>query len=433
MNDLDKTILFCSKLKNNPKCSNKFNNDSSSNYPSSLKSLTGISKETKSTLLKVIKEYQSTSDPNDAAYVEAELIRRFLNPSKFLSKNIKTVDGPISFYQMSHPTIPQVFYLFGDMHVRGGGCSDKYLITEWIKDTIVNSPVFIDVYVEINYSYKNYPTQSKEYTNSISLSNPYTVSSNNYESGDYLGDMWSFSEKCFKKFKDDVMCQTSRFHYTDLRSIFETEEQLRGFETLESHVQQSDEYNKIWLDEFKDTYIDDVNSYLKFLGNKDSFLYKKIRKQFSKIKDKKIRRILEQSFDLCIKRNEKALKLIESSWSITPKFMERKRLSKYFPLKYMTVLRYGTCLMDHYLMARCFRTFNKIKKEYNRPSYNNIIYSGDAHTNNYIDILKKIGYIIDYQKINMNREVNDKTVISNFQCLVFDKDFKQPMFQQRYK
>jgi hypothetical protein len=347
-----------------------------------------------------------------------------------LSKNIKTVDGPISFYQMSHPALPQVFYLFGDMHVRGGGCSDKYLITEWLKDTIVNSPVFIDVYVETPYYYKNYPNETREYVNPV-----FTVSgglSRNYEPDHYLRDIMIFTEKCSKKFKDDVMCQTSRFHYADLRKIFETEEQQRGFGILEETGHDPETSNWL-LDKFEDTYIEDINSYLKFLGNKDSFLYKRIRKQFSKIKDKKIRKVLEQSFSMCIKRNEKALKLIEKSWSITPKFMEKRRLSKSFHSKFWEIIWYGICLMDHYLIARCFRTFNKIKKEYNRPSYNNIIYTGDAHTNNYIDILKKLGYIIDYQKINTNPKVGDTTVVSTFQCLVFDKDFKQPMFSQRYK
>jgi hypothetical protein len=77
MNDLDKIELFCSKLKNNS-INDSRNSNTIGNYPTSLKSLKGISKETKFTLLKVIKEYQSTSDPNDAAYVEAELIKRFL-------------------------------------------------------------------------------------------------------------------------------------------------------------------------------------------------------------------------------------------------------------------------------------------------------------------------------------------------------------------
>jgi hypothetical protein len=43
----------------------------------------------------------------------------------------------------------------------------------------------------------------------------------------------NLSEKCFKKFNDDTICQTPRFHYTDLRTIFETIERIRGFLILE--------------------------------------------------------------------------------------------------------------------------------------------------------------------------------------------------------
>ena len=405
MKDSDKVKKFCSRIH-------------STDYPISLKELRGISKKTKSTLLETISEYQRDHEVDESGYVESELIKRFLNPSTFLNRNIQTVDGPVSIYQMSHPTLPQIFYLFGDVHLRVGGCSYNYPIAEWIKDTITSSPVFIDVYVEDTYHYKNYPIRDIEYTDEIL----HGENIGTRKSRHYLDDMNVFSEKCLKKFKNDTMCQTSRFHYIDLRFIFETETQLRGYLIFGSEDPES---AILMLDKYEKSYIDDINSYLKFIRNKDSFLYKRIRKQISNIKDRSSRKIIEQSFEKCLERRELDFGYFEPSWSITPKFIEKMKTKELILSRFMSVIDYGMCLMDHYIMARCFRDFKKRSGKYSRPSYNNIIYTGDAHTKDYVSILKKLGFIIDYEQTNYIYGYNS-------QCLVFDDNFIQPMFHQRY-
>jgi hypothetical protein len=443
MNDLDKIELFCSNLKNNS-INNNRNTIFNDTYPTSLKSLKGISKETKSTLLKAIKEYQSTSDPNDAAYVEAELIKRFLNPSKFLSTSIKMVAGPISFYQMSHPTLPHIFYMFGDFHMRLRSCKDVYYhIKDWIYLTISHSPVFIDVYLEKPYIYKNYinsnEKEAKEfvekYINSEEFKKPQDSKKTKNNKGCYLTDINDQFQPCFDKSKKWYSCRTSRFHYSDIREIFETKSQLRG-----SYLSSSPEL--IYLLNNKDnSHIDDLNSYLSFIKNQDSFIYKRIRKQINNIQDKKVKNIIEQSFKECTSNLKIEFDNYEYSWSITPDFIQKIKNTVIIANRFKKILENGICLMDHYLMARCFRTFNKIKKEYNRPSYNNIIYTGGFHTLNYVKILKQIGFNIDYEQVNIDMDkmegirdaVKGKFIKENFQCLIFDKDFKQPMFHQRYK
>jgi hypothetical protein len=445
MNDLDKIENFCSKLKSNS-TNNKIKKDDCDNnsfaYLNSLKSLKGISKETKSTLLKAIKEYQSISDPNDAAYVEAELIRRFLRPNSFLSTSIKMVTGPVSFYQMSHPTLLHIFYLFGDFHQRAGGCKNdlNYHIKDWIDLTISHSPVFIDVYLEKPYTYKNYITSNekeataflKKYINSEEFKKTKKTKKNG---GCYLIDTMDQFQPCFDKSKKWYPCKTSRFHYSDIRQIFETKSQLRG-----SYLSGSIELISL-LTNKDNSHIDDLNSYLDFIKNQDSIVYKRIRKQINNIQDERVKNIIEQSFEECTSNLKIEFDNYEYSWSITPDFIQKIKNTVIIANRFKKLLDNGLCLMDHYLMARCFRTFNKTKKEYSRPSYNNIIYTGDAHTNNYIRILKQIGFNIDYQQVNIDVAkmkntidvINRKYIKENFQCLIFDKDFKQPMFHQRYK
>ena len=82
--------------------------------------------------------------------------------------------------------------------------------------------------------------------------------------------------------------------------------------------------------------------------------------------------------------------------------------------------------MDYYLMARCFRKFERKKDEYYLPPANIIIFAGDAHISNYIEILGKLGFTINFQKKRTN--VNDP----NYQCLNIS-EMKQPMFHQRFK
>ncbi len=67
---------------------------------------------------------------------------------------------------------------------------------------------------------------------------------------------------------------------------------------------------------------------------------------------------------------------------------------------------------------------HKKTSEYSRPSYNNIIYAGDAHIATYMLKLRALGFTVDYTK--------HATTKYNFQCIDI-YGMKQPMFHQRYK
>jgi hypothetical protein len=389
MKDLQKIEFFCSQLKNS-------NNKDISLYPLNLKNLQGISKDAIDVLLEVIKNYQADSNSKDGTYVEAELIKRFLKQNTFLKTSIKMVGGPVSFYQMSHPTLPHIFYMFGDFHTKIRKCKDTYYhIKDWIDLTINNSPVFIDVYIEESYVYKKYIHRNQK--EDLEFMTKYTeFKKPDKPEGCYLSDTSKLYQPCFKKSKEMHSCRTSRFHYSDIRKIFETKSQLRG-----SYLSYNIDIILLWTEKDK-SYIDDLNSYLDFIKNQDSFVYKRIRKQFDNIKDKRIKNIIEQSFEECIETLKIDFENYKPSWSITPEFIKKIKNTVIAGKRLEKLLNRGMCLMDHYLMARCFRTFNKIKKEYSRPSYNNIIYTGGAHTLNYIKILEKIGFNIDYEQVNID-------------------------------
>ena len=384
-------------------------------YPDYLKSLIDISDDTKRSLLECIRDYQEYHHQNNPGYIESVLVNRFLKPSPFLKKKFKKIRGPISLYQMSHPNTseyPQIFYLFGDYHDQLSKCP-RYDINEWLMDTIFKSPVFIDVFIESAYSYKKYHQLSPEGLKSVDS---------------YLLDTYFSFKDCFLK-KHDPICQTSRFHYTDMRIIFETKQQADGY--LASSYPNKQVTAKI---------IHDLNAYIYFLLNKNSFVHKRIKKQFNNITDPDIRKTLERDFKECQEKYQENIKPI-NLYTLVQKGDPVPTMGQVIDSSLLH--DYSRCLMDYYLMARCFRTYAKGAK-YQRPSYNNIIYTGGGHTVNYVDILLKLGFVIDFEKINFDAkdpDILEKIAsvgiknwvksVPNFQCLDVS-EMKQPMFYQRY-
>ena len=82
MADYEKVLRLCDKL-------TRGNGDK---YPNALKSLLGISDETKEILLRVIRKYQTNHANTESGYIESELIHRFLLPSPFLRSKIYIVE-----------------------------------------------------------------------------------------------------------------------------------------------------------------------------------------------------------------------------------------------------------------------------------------------------------------------------------------------------
>jgi len=182
--------------------------------------------------------------------------------------------------------------------------------------------------------------------------------------------------------------------------------------------------------------IQPLNDYIKFLRDGTSILAQRIKKQMSNIKNDTVRKTLKEDYLNCRRKNKGNIKPVEES-DIGRKVgdvIDNKEFHNF-----------RMCLIDYYLMARCFRSYNTLEGvKYSRPSYNNIIYAGNEHIGNYITILSKLGFKIDFQSVNYGQQekdflstpgITDKQklydVISKIQCLDVS-GMKQPMFYQRY-
>ena len=56
--------------------------------------------------------------------------------------------------------------------------------------------------------------------------------------------------------------------------------------------------------------------------------------------------------------------------------------------------------MDAYTVARAFRKFHQKQKEYHKDMRNIFLYTGGAHTNNYIELLGRLGCVKDGEVVN---------------------------------
>ena len=308
----------------------------------------------------------------------------------------KKIQGPISIRCMCSSEHPQIFYLLGDTHKRNSTCTKEFSVSRWLTSTIISSPVFIDVYLETPYIYENY----------ISIKKGILGTSIN----NYLQDVNSSFSSCFFN-KNDTVCQTARFHYTDMRSILETEDQKKGrllfFKILKNIATKKDVKNLRY-----------INGWLAFLRDPNSIIYTRIEKQIDSIENTKIQKYLRKRYQNCLKSSSRFLNDVNITGVKTIK-KARERI----PVN--EIKTYRICLMDYYLMARCFRSYHKIDSYYYRSGYNNIIYTGNLHVKNYTNILEKLGFKTTYKNIS-------KTKKSNYQCIDISL-MEQPMFHQRYR
>ena len=377
------------------------------------KGLKGYSKLNKTTLISLLEgeltfEYTEPrpikskllqKQESKAKKIENLLNQRLLHPSFFQTRTFTEIEGPISVYQMSSDKYPHIFYLFGDYHGYKSSCGDITKFHTWIRDTIINSPVFIDVYVETPYSYKDYASVKE-----VDLQDS------------YIREFVSYFKRCFEHSKTSEACLTSRFHYTDVRRIFETElhrfiYNLDLFDIFSKDAEYAEdaEYIKDIAEDIKI-----FNEYINSLVDINSIIHQRIRKQFDAIEDPHVRMFLPKMFESCIKIQKQKIRPLSLH---KPNFDDVMKVNR-------AINDYGMCLMDYYIIARSFRSYKK-KDSYSGPSLNNIIYAGNKHIENYTNILWNLGFSID-------NNVTNEDDHPNRQCLDISS-IKQPLFHQRYK
>jgi len=383
MRDLERVQRFCDQIKEK------------NTYPNALKNLNHISGKTKDILIKIIKKDIKRRLRSGIDCTELVLISRYLNPKPFLNEKFNKILGPTALYQLSSPDHPHIFYIFGDIHIKSGFCEEEVpTITKWIEETITSIPVFTDVYLEAPYTYKDYIA--------IELGQ-----------GNYLMDNYNSFLPCMKQYPDKK-CKTSRFHYTDIRKMFVTESQSRGFLLMLAQWAEG-------LDSWTKEEANCVSEFYTYFTDPNSLIYKRILKQINNVDDTGIKKFLHKDFKKCTKTFKDRM----TKSQLPTSNLSLKTAQKYILLMHPVLLSYANCLMDYYLLARCFRTYKKVNGKYSRPSYNNIIYVGGTHAINYVRILVALGF-----KLEVDKETNGEGE-KNFQCLDVST-MKQPMFHQRF-
>jgi len=372
MTDLENVEKLCEALQNED--------------PNFLKFLGDMSPETLEIIEKVSKENFGCENKG----VIAIMIHKFLTGKRFtMPKNIL---GPVSLVQMEHPNYPHIFYMFGDIHHKLGKCKNSTAINHFIRNIINNLPVFIDVYLESPYKYKDY--------RAVDL-----------PSGSYIYDTTKeFKKKLYEaEFKK---CPTSRYHYTDIRSLFETHKFDKGLVNLYVF----DQWPVLNKEDYKEIF-----NFFAFFSDEDSIPVKRIIKQFSNIQIYEIREKLSKGFNDCLKR----AKLSTEKMKLDLEPYENLDIPLYtssIEKGLLSILEYMNAVIEYYMLARVFRSYKKGTGKYNWASYNNILYTGRDHTFNMQDILEGLGFSVVIMSAAMVGE--------RYQCLdVSDVD---PMFHQRY-
>lgn len=393
MEDIEKIEKLCESLKMKD--------------PNFLKHLNDIGDNTKDIIVKIVdKVVNEEYDGRDApiSLVISELILRYLTLKQPTSLP-KKLKGPSFLYVMKHKTYPQIIYLFGEQHMkRGIRCADSVIITQFIREIMFMSPVFVDIYLETPYKHKGY-----DFLGISSF-------------GEYLGDIEESLKECIyldKSIeKSSPVCRTSRIHSIDIRRIMKSDKERKGYALLHEGFYGT-------LKKWGKKEHQKVRDYLTYIYEKDSIIYRKIRKQIDNIKNLGLRSDLENGFEECIEGSAD----LETLLKINPNPKTSVTLAQ-TKLKLMAnkLFIYSSCLMDYYFITRMFRTYDKRSGEYNWPSYNNIIYSGDMHTKNYLVILEGLGFRITESAEDEVYSRDGKIVRE--QCLDVSKI--KPFFHQRY-
>ena len=311
---------------------------------------------------------------------------------KSSSKTRNYLKGPISMTQMS--TTKYGGYkvlLFGDHHVKLAKCPNGKKTEEYIQNYIfdivkLKFPEKIDLFIEEPYE--------KNKLNSIVHKN--------YNIGSYLAET-ILKNPCFSW--DKTECSTNfpnlRAHYTDLRQSMSegiTNETIKIKDIIFNDIgfmnillYGGKEIFKLPKKE-KERIYNHINNILDKWTFDTIINSRKIKKQFDNIKNNKLRNklieIFKEGYELIYNKskNESIEELILNNNLLT-----------------LTIY-----IIDIYTLGRFFRSYENTG-HFGDEARNSIFYFGNVHIQRFINILKQLGFKIDYSKqtlIKYNNEIN---------------------------
>jgi len=324
-------------------------------------------------------------------------------------KKIELIAGVGSFY--IYKKEQQIIYLFGELHYKTDNlyCNSSLVTDKMHYMTKVLKKIFelskdrneiIDYFQEAD-AYLRLTTEERKGIGSHGAPDKKQLNSGT------MSNIMTEFENCFYKSLDTTkLCPYNvRFHFSDTRH----------------------EYRYILSDKFIETEINSEKKIylqvLKFIcsiGEHDSSL-EKIKKSkflsevFAKIKTDGINidKLCGTMFEL-----PKIKKQLNASYySNEIKEFVKNKCTAYYTSTSLQYTKYqtgryvsmGSLLMDTYLLARVFRTYQQknVQNElYQQKSNKVIIHAGEHHIRNYINFLENIGFEKKYG--NTNIEINDK-------------------------
>ncbi len=289
--------------------------------------------------------------------------------------------GPVSLTEMYDERTGKHIYLFGDEHIKKSTCkstnSSAIIDLHTLIDQLVNKnkDKQFDIFLEYSYS-KN--DKKGNYTDS------------------YMKDLFNYFENCLKIDKNACKYKNARLHYSDIRyeSVY-----MKTLGLIGAHFLYT---SKDEIDIFK-SLVEDQVSILKKYSDKDISLknaikHSKASKELSLVSDKLFQTIIKQHIDK-----------YSASISLTNMYTNMEKNNK-------ILLFIAALTTDVYLMSRMFKDSLNTK--------NIIVYMGYFHIENYIDILKDMGFKTIHRRTSEYDGNMQCIDISDFKFFEYNTDIK---------
>ncbi len=339
--------------------------------------------------------------------------------TKFMAKKIEKPDnpsflhGPISLYYMKHANFPYKIYLLGDRHHKlPDPCPYSINVDDWIH-TIVQEGVELDLYLEYYYPVRRGVIDD--------IINTYLY--RHYLLDDHITDVINkFDKSCFHFLKSNCSTKNTRIHAVDFRGMI-----AEKFPRMETIYVWS---NPIFYDQRYSLGVD-VSMMKKYVRNNlhlfskfvdpvetskamhDKFVTNKIMKQIDSFPPER-----EYMGDLLVQllnylENEyitKAPRITGEDLAELETFIkgvnnndeeELRRILLPFSLVIDYFYIHSHFYGDLYLVARLLREYTDAN-----PSYQSIVYMGDAHIQFIKRVLTGLGFYTEYEDINSNQCIN---------------------------
>ena len=355
---------------------------------------------------------------NSSKIVEKSKTKESLTRSLSEWKHVDFIHGPITLSQHFSSKYNKMFYILGDIHERQKDCHVPRSavvsnISKFLEETVkINEPRIIDIFLEVEFISKERPFRTKYLPRQ-----------------GFLIDISSDWNDCLQIQKKLCKYKNLRMHYADIRrsgrhyTDVETFEYLReSFETLYYNLKRKQGQFRNLEDEedFQADfgYTKDLIKKIDIKGLRKIVRELKIDKQLDAISNRDVREAIEETFLTNGFYNPEFFDILhteieplvdEAYASPSSAFDNLHQIGLSFEL----LVIWEAFLMDAYLIARAFRSF-QIPEEDSRYI---IIYVGEFHANRYRTFLDNI---LGFERIATSADHQN-------QCIDL-KSFSQPFF-----